>query len=249
MGGGITQVAERQGVPRNLTITLGKRTNCYLLEGDKGFVLIDTGFPFQREALVNALEAAGCQPGNLSVVILTHGDIDHSGNAAYLRTKYGARIAMHPGDTAMCLSDGETRERNTQVPDDFPKVLYLWFVRDLLLYFGRKLLQQVKFEPFRPDVLLDDGQALSPLGLNATAYHTPGHSKGSVSILTAEGDLYCGDHFLHARGHVVESPADPSYPSTDEKLGRLSVTRVFPGHGEAFSAEQARVWNCRSEIA
>jgi hypothetical protein len=57
---------------------------------------------------------------------------------------------MHPGDTAMCLTDGETRERNTELPDDFPKVLFLWFARDLLLYFGRKMLRRIEFEPFRP---------------------------------------------------------------------------------------------------
>jgi hydroxyacylglutathione hydrolase len=242
------KAAERQEVPRNLTITLGKRTNCYLLEGDAGFVLIDTGFPFQRRALREALDAAGCRPGNLPLVILTHGDIDHSGNVGYLRTKYGARIAMHQGDTAMCLTDGETRERNTQLPDDFPKVLFLWFIRDLLHYFGRKLLRQIEFEPFRPDVLLEDGQYLRPLGLSATAYHTPGHSKGSVSILTSEGDLYCGDHFLHAWGHVVCSPDDPSFPSTNERLSRLAVKRIYPGHGEAFSVERARLWGGRTKL-
>ena len=234
-------------MPRDVTITLGKRTNCYLLEGDKGFVIVDTGFPFQRRALQEALKDAGCQVGQLSLVILTHGDIDHSGNAAYLRTTYGAPIAMHPGDTAMCLTDGETRERNTELPDDFPKVLFLWFIRDLLLYFGRKILRRIEFEPFRPDVLLEDGQDLGPFGVNAIAYHTPGHSKGSVSILTPGGDLYCGDHFLHAWGHVVSTPDDPSYASTNKKLGRLSVRRVYPGHGAAFSAERAALWGGRTK--
>jgi hydroxyacylglutathione hydrolase len=230
-------------VSGNLTITLGKRTNCYLLEGDRGFVLVDTGFPFQRRALEEALHGAGCEPGNLTLVILTHGDIDHSGNAAYLRNKYGTQIAMHPGDTAMCLTDGVTRERNTQPPKGFPKVLYLWIVRDLFLYLGRKLLGQAEFEPFRPDILLEDGQDLRPLGLAAIAYHTPGHSKGSVSILTSKGNLYCGDHFMHAWGHVVGSPDDPAFPSTNQRLGRLNVTHVYPGHGEAFSAGRTKLWN------
>ncbi len=91
------------------------------------------------------------------------------------------------------------------------------------------------FEPFRPDILLEDEQDLGPLGLSATTYHTPG--------LAPDGDLYCDDHFIHAWGHVVDSLDDPSFPSTNERLSRLDVMRVYPGHGEAFSAERARLWS------
>ena len=41
------------------------------------------------------------------------------------------------------------------------------------------------FEPFSPDVLLQDGQDLGEFGLAATVVHFPGHSPGSVGVLTA----------------------------------------------------------------
>ena len=72
--------------------------NAYLLKGDKGFVLIDTGLPQQQEQLENELKSAGCTPENLKLVILTHGDWDHTGNAAFLKEKYHTKIAVHPGD-------------------------------------------------------------------------------------------------------------------------------------------------------
>jgi len=46
---------------------------------------------------------------------------------------------------------------------------------------------------FTPDMRLEDNQRLSMLGLDAVILHTPRHSKGSISILTDDGNLFCGD--------------------------------------------------------
>ena len=72
--------------------------NCYLVNTHQGYILIDTGFLSKRAKLEQGLEMAGCQPGNLKLILLTHGDSDHAGNAAYIRDKYGARIALHAAD-------------------------------------------------------------------------------------------------------------------------------------------------------
>nr|MDO8075676.1 MBL fold metallo-hydrolase [Candidatus Freyarchaeota archaeon] len=69
--------------------------NCYLIKTDTSYILIDTGCSNKRTELEKELESAGCKPGNLKLVVLTHGDFDHTGNAAYLREKFGTRIAMH----------------------------------------------------------------------------------------------------------------------------------------------------------
>ena len=75
--------------------------NCYLIETDTGYILIDTGGSNKRIDLEKELESAGCQPGNLKLIVLTHGDFDHTGNAAYLRKKFDTKIAMHNGDSGM----------------------------------------------------------------------------------------------------------------------------------------------------
>ncbi len=75
--------------------------NCYLLKNETRCLLIDTGGSNQRFELVKNLESAGCRPGDLKLIVLTHGDFDHTGNAAYLRQKFGAKLAMHAGDAGM----------------------------------------------------------------------------------------------------------------------------------------------------
>jgi glyoxylase-like metal-dependent hydrolase (beta-lactamase superfamily II) len=71
------------------------------VETDAGLVLIDTGGSNKRAKLEKELGGAGCQPGNLKLIVITHGDFDHTGNAAYLREQFGAQIAMHQDDAGM----------------------------------------------------------------------------------------------------------------------------------------------------
>ncbi len=43
-------------------------------------VLVDTGGPDQRDALLAALRAHGLEPSDVGVVVVTHGHLDHTGN-------------------------------------------------------------------------------------------------------------------------------------------------------------------------
>jgi hydroxyacylglutathione hydrolase len=75
--------------------------NCYLVKNGADFILIDTGPSNKRVELEKELENAGCKPGNLKLIVITHGDFDHTGNAAYLREKFHTKIAMHYDDLGM----------------------------------------------------------------------------------------------------------------------------------------------------
>ena len=75
--------------------------NCYLVKTPSGYILIDTGLQKKRSDLVRELETAGCKPGDLDLLIITHGHLDHNGNTAHLRELYDVEIAMHGGDSAM----------------------------------------------------------------------------------------------------------------------------------------------------
>jgi len=61
--------------------------------------------------------------------------------------------------------------------------ILLGMMARILFKFGKK-------ERFKPDLYIDEGYDLSEYGLNAKFLHIPGHSKGSIGILTADGDLF-----------------------------------------------------------
>jgi len=200
--------------------------NCYLVEAGGGCVLIDTGTSTGRTDLEEQLKRAGCGPGRLPLVVLTHGDFDHTGNAAYLRERFGARIAMHHGDAGMVERGDLFWSR------EMGNALLGWMTRPLF-GFGEG-------EKFKPDLLLDDGYDLSEYGLDARVVHIPGHSAGSIGILTAEGDLFCGDLFTN-RGRprlnsIIDDPA--AARASIEKLRGLGIQTVYPAHGKPFPMEQ-----------
>lgn len=215
------------------TIVLGG-TNCYLVKTGSGHILIDTGFPFQRNELEAALDEKGCKPGDLKLVVITHGDIDHTGNCAYLRDKYNTEIAMHKGDTEMCMKDGMTRERG-KMPANFPlPLMILWLAKGFIAFALGQAAWRKPFERFEPDLLLEEGQSLAEYGFDAEILHTPGHSKGSISLLTDDGDLICGDLFSNAWGRIINSTDEGGL----ERLIELGVGAVFPGHGRPFAMKE-----------
>ncbi len=202
------------------------RVNCYLISTDSGYALIDTGGSNNRKELISQLESAGCQPGTLQLIILTHGDFDHTGNAAYLRGAYASRIAMHPGDLGMA-EQGDMFYNRKQ-----PNILIRTLV-PLITGFG-------KAQRFSPDVLVSDGDDLSSFGLDARIISIPGHSQGSIAILSAEADLFCGDLLENTKEPALGSLTDnlPAAAASLEKLAGLPVGMVYPGHGQPFSMSQ-----------
>ena len=154
------------------------RVNCFLLKTNDSFLLIDTGLPTKRNLLEKELNVAGCQPGNLNLIILTHGDYDHAGNAAYFHEKYGTKIAMHNEDSGR-VERGDWKWNLKAKPDKFPLIYRVMSV----------FIRPGHFDPFKPDIYVEDGLDLSEYGCQARVLHLPGHTKGSVGILTADGDL------------------------------------------------------------
>ena len=91
------------------TINLGS-VNCYLFKIGAKFLLVDTGPANRRFELDRELENAGCRPGDLNLILATHGDSDHVGNCAYLRKKYASPIALHRAEVD-AVEQGEPRSQ------------------------------------------------------------------------------------------------------------------------------------------
>ena len=203
--------------------------NCYLIKTETGYVLIDTGFPRNRADLLKKLEKAECRPGNLKLIVMTHGDGDHSGNGAFLREKYGAKIAIH-SDESGAVENGDSTLSRTK--PSFSRRVF----NKMVLSFLSPLMRSGKFEPFSPDFTIDEGYDLSDFGFSAKVLHLPGHSKGSIGILTINGDLFCGDLFTNMRRPRLNSMVDNKSELKDsvERLTSMRIGTVLPGHGKPF---------------
>jgi glyoxylase-like metal-dependent hydrolase (beta-lactamase superfamily II) len=212
------------------TIGLGG-VNCYLLAAGDGFVLIDTGLATKRSALDTELARSGCLPGRLRLIVLTHGDLDHAGNAAHLRETYRTQLAMHADDARM-VETGDTNWNRKPKPDRLTLTGRFIRVMGKVMELSRR---GSTLETFTPDLLVDDGYDLGNYGLDAQVIHLPGHSKGSIGVLTTAGDLVCGDLLYNWRKPSVPICDDAeAHDASMEKLWGLHVVTVYPGHGRPF---------------
>lgn len=200
--------------------------NCYLVTTSNGFILIDTGRSNKRNEIEKELETANCHPGNLKLIVLTHGDFDHSGNAAYLRRKFGSQIAMHKDDSGMVEHGDMLWNRSKH--NILTRTIFKLFFR------------LSKSDRFKPDLYVGEGYDFSEYGFNAKVLEIPGHSKGSIGILTTTGELFCGDLLGNTGkpdiGGIIDD-SDAAHASI-EKLKSLQITTVYPGHGQPFPMEQ-----------
>ena len=196
--------------------------NCYLVRTGDVYTLIDTGRTNKRSTIEKELENAGCRPGNLKLIVLTHGDFDHAGNAAYLGKKFGTKIAMHYDDSGMVERGNMFWNRKN------PNILIRLVVPIIF--------RLSKSDRFKPDLYLDDEYDLSGFGLDARVLYVPGHSRGSIGILTNSGDLFCGDLLANVDKPKLWSIIDDSSAANAsvEKLNKLSIKTVYPGHGKPF---------------
>ncbi len=200
--------------------------NCYLLYGAKGFILIDSGLAGMRKDLLKKLEKSGCTAKNLKLIILTHGDFDHIGNAAFLREKYNVKIAIHKDDSGMAeLGDMFWNRRK---PNIFMKGL------------AQTLFKLNKSDRFLADVFADEGFDLSKYGIEGKVIHIPGHSSGSIGVLTAGGSFFCGDLLENRIRPALNTIMDDKKTAQEslEKIMRLNINTIYPGHGKPFSLEQ-----------
>ena len=221
--------------------------NSYLAKSKNGFILFDTGghvsmdqpFTNRRELLLKGLESAGCAEDNLNLIVLTHGDNDHTCNAAYLRERFHVKIAMHSGDLE--LVEHPTLQRLMESYQyDSPQLQQMFLqYKEIITKVTQKILDE--FEPFSPDVLLQDGDNLSAYGFDATVIHTPGHTDGSIAVLTKSGDLIAGDTFVN-NDQPSQSPNASDFSQLANSINRIrsmTIENVYPGHGNPFKFNDA----------
>ena len=157
---------------------------------------------------------------------MTHGDFDYSGNAAYLQNKFRAQVAVHKEDSGMVEHGDMVWSRKHQ--NVLTKLMF------------KLLFRLKKSDRLKPDLLVYENYDLSKHGFDAKVLETPGHSLGSIAILTSTGELFCGDLLANTKKPEVWSIVDDkkAMKTSVEKLKKFRTCTVYPGHGKPFQMEE-----------
>ncbi|MFA6449679.1 MAG: MBL fold metallo-hydrolase [bacterium] len=130
----------------------------YLVDFGDEQVLIDAGAGGATDRLMSNIKDALKKEANISHLILTHNHIDHVGGAEDIRSRTGAKIAVHEND-APALESGDPE-------------------RTAASWYG------VTLAPMKIDILLKGEGGDFETGSGALHWiHTPGHTPGSISVL------------------------------------------------------------------
>jgi glyoxylase-like metal-dependent hydrolase (beta-lactamase superfamily II) len=212
--------------------------NAYLIKNNTECFLIDTGMPMNKLKLENALKLEGIKTEEIKLVIITHSDIDHIGNCAYLQREKGLKIAVHDLDANQCRTGRINLNRKRKAS------LFSKMVKSVLFFLVlKRLMKKFPLESFEPDIILSDGQDLNPYGLDANVVHIPGHTMGSIGILTGEGDFLSGDTINNRKkptvADIVEN--ETALQSSLKIIKNLSIRNVYPGHGTPFHMSELKL--------
>jgi glyoxylase-like metal-dependent hydrolase (beta-lactamase superfamily II) len=197
--------------------------NAFLVTGDRA-ILVDSARPGDGRALVGLLKQAGVEVADLALILHTHGHWDHAGSTRELKEWTQAPVAIHRADAEMLRRGDNGKLCGT-----------CWTGRWL-----RPVLDR-RYPGVKADVELDGEVDLTPYGVRARVLPTPGHTPGSVSVLTAEGEAIVGDLLMGGYFGGMFWPRRPTlhYYAEDMALVRASIrqllaagpTRVYVGHG------------------
>lgn len=205
-----------------------RETNCYLLRGRDGVVLVDPGPPGVVDKVIAGAQQAGVGPGEVRLILVTHGHLDHYGSAADVKGWCGAPVAASRGEPEF------THDRRNALPP--AQTVRGSLVRALYLL----LAPLAHLAPLEIDLDLDEGDDLSAYGVEARIIRLPGHAPGSLGIVAPDGEAFIGDLLVN---YTV--PSQPMYLSDEEawhlscqRLQALEPKQVYVGHGEPFVGQE-----------
>lgn len=187
--------------------------NCYLVQEDDGFTLVDSTTSSPADDVASILKEAGKELRRLA---LTHAHGDHVGGVAGVRQRFPeVEISIGERDSRILAGDKTMLETEPQTP--------------VKGYF-------VKVD-WKPDRVLEPGDHVGSLEVVASPGHTPGH----IAFLDLrDRSLIAGDAFQTRGGIAVSGVLKPLFPfpaiATWNKPSALASAKALRGLGPSLLA-------------
>ena len=214
--------------PPVIPIPLG-HVNAFLVRGIRP-ILVDTGFPGSAPKILSALQKEGYRPWELALIVITHAHLDHTGSAAALAGATGAPVLVHKAE-ADYLSSGASAP---VIPASFTGRIFR-------LVTGKHAPAP---EPgITPVIRIDAPYRLDAFGTDGEVVPTPGHTRGSLSVQLATGEVIIGDLVMGMfPAHKPRLPFFAEDTETVKTSIRTILDRkpsiIYTGHGGPFTCDQ-----------
>ena len=223
--------------------------NAYLVQGDRGFTLVDTGWNTDEAfaSLQEQLAETGADIRDISRIVVTHVHPDHYGLAGRIKQLSGAVLALHDIEKGFIKSryitmdellkqTGQWLAINGVPPDELANI------RDATVGLEQYII------PTYPDITLHGGETIATGKFTFQVLWTPGHSSGHICLYEpGEKVLISGDHILPtitpnvgSHPQSIENPLG-RYLNSLNDLKRLDIRLILPGHESPFTRLKPRI--------
>ena len=203
----------------------------YVVKGERA-VVIDGGDLHKIAEFKEGLEKAAIKPAEIQLIILTHGHWDHIGSVKDIKDLTGAKVLLHQGD--MHLLD--------DVHPSQPPGLTSW--GKIIIAMLKLYSPLISIPAFKVDIIAGDEEiSLAEYGIPGKVVPTPGHSKGSVSVVLDSGEAFVGDLAMNMPpmrlkpGLAIFGDNMQVIKDSWRKLIGMGVKTVYPAHGAPFPAD------------
>jgi len=219
-------------------------SNCYILDCNNGYLLIDVGYPEDYEKFVQKLkDKYHINISELKFLLLTHHHDDHVGFAKMLIEKSGASLIVHENaleQLKLGVSEEEGKAVNRRMK----------FIMNLFSRF-----HEFKFPPIvtsDKDIILkgsdDNIEILKNIGIDGTIIYTPGHTKDGISVVLSDGSIFPGDNAMNSWFfNIFGIKKRPIYLQdmnlvldSWEKYIDMGGKKIFPAHGSPFNIKKLK---------
>ncbi len=240
---------ERLKIPLPSAKLLLGYVNVYLVKGNDGYLLIDTGWGTVEafDSLEKQLAERGIDFKDISQIVSTHIHPDHYGLSGKLKQLSGAKVILHRLETNMV----DDRYVNVDtLLQNLAKWLHSNGVPDeVLSKLEKASLGAIEFvKPAVPDVTLNGGETISTGTFSFKVLWTPGHSPGHICLYEPDHKiLFSGDHILPTiSSHIGKHPQSSDNPLSEyiaslKILKPLDVKLVLNGHEEPANSLRERI--------
>jgi glyoxylase-like metal-dependent hydrolase (beta-lactamase superfamily II) len=226
---------------RRLTFPLPlgiKHVHCYLLPGDDGWTLVDTGLGLpdaaaRWEPVLRELDAP------IARIVVTHFHPDHAGGGEDAQALTESRALQGEHDYEQCVRVWGSPDWSERLADYLCAHGLPEPVARELRYESRTFAPFIRFA--RDPQLLREGDEVD----GWRVLELPGHADGHLCLLR-DGMLVAGDHLLGVITPTVglypESRPDPlaDYQASLRRTIELAPTLALPGHGDPVTDPVAR---------
>ena len=223
--------------------------NTYLVQGDKGYLLVDTGWDIEGvfDSLKQQLDEKSIEFEDITQIVVTHIHPDHYGLAGKIKQFSHATLAMHHIERGFIESRYVTMDELLQQLEQW---LYANGVsREELPELQMASVEMAKFvDPILPDIVFSGGETVSCGAFNFQVLWTPGHSPGHICLYeTNQKVLISGDHILPTITPIIglhpQSNNNPlgDYLDSLNTMKQLDVKLILPGHEHPFTGLKQRI--------